>query len=141
MFLYEIYEDLDLERRELECRSRLDREDFVVWLKSIAGFANAHGGDFYLGVEDQTHRLIGFDRGDADNERNYFNDMADEHLTPRPPMEISFLLQGYLPADLPADMKDMKLRTAAEPAAARLKRRSGSPRGSGCRLSRTTDRS
>jgi hypothetical protein len=29
------------------------------------------GGDFYIGVEDKTNKLIGFDRKSVDNERNY----------------------------------------------------------------------
>ena len=61
------------------------------WLKSIAGFANASGGDFYIGVEDRTNKLIGFDRKAADQERNYFNNQVNEHLTPRPQMRISFI--------------------------------------------------
>ena len=72
-------------------KSRLNREDVVGWLKSIAGFANALGGEFYIGVEDKTNKLIGFSRTEADNERNYFNNQVNEHLSPRPQMKISFL--------------------------------------------------
>lgn len=60
-------------------------------MKSIAGFANAFGGDFYIGVEDKTNKLIGFDRTEADNERNYFNNQINEHLSPRPQMKLSFI--------------------------------------------------
>ena len=42
----------------------------VGWLKTIAGFANASGGEFYIGVKDKTNQLVGFDRKAADNERN-----------------------------------------------------------------------
>ena len=41
--------------------------------------------------EDKTNKLIGFDRKAADNERNYFNNQVNEHLTPRPRMKISFI--------------------------------------------------
>lgn len=91
MYLEEIIEDIRLENDKFECKSILNREDIVVWLKSIAGFANASGGDFYIGVEDKTNKLIGFDRKAADNERNYFNNQVNEHLTPRPQMKISFI--------------------------------------------------
>ena len=70
---------------------KLNREDVVGWLKSVAGLANASGGDFYIGVEDKTNKLIGFDRAGADNERNYFNNQVNEHLVPRPQMKISFI--------------------------------------------------
>ncbi|KIR03163.1 ATP-dependent DNA helicase [Lachnospiraceae bacterium TWA4] len=69
----------------------MNREDVVGWLKSIAGFANAKGGYFYIGVEDKTNKLIGFDRVQADNERNYFNNQVNEHLVPRPQMNLSFI--------------------------------------------------
>ncbi len=91
MYLEEIIEDIYLEGDKFECKSILNRDDIVGWLKSIAGFANASGGDFYIGVEDKTNKLIGFDRKAADNERNYFNNIINEHLTPRPQMKISFV--------------------------------------------------
>nr|WP_297936129.1 ATP-binding protein [uncultured Blautia sp.] len=59
MYLEEIAENVQLENDKFECKSVLNREDVVGWLKSIAGFANATGGDFYIGVEDKTNKLIG----------------------------------------------------------------------------------
>ena len=47
MFLEEIIDGLRLENDKIECKSRLNRDDVVGWLKTIAGFANAYGGDFY----------------------------------------------------------------------------------------------
>lgn len=91
MYLEEIVDNVQLEDDKLECKSILNREDVIGWLKSIAGFANASGGDFYIGVEDKTNKLVGFDRKAADNERNYFNNQVNEHLTPRPQMKISFV--------------------------------------------------
>lgn len=93
MYLDEIIGDVKLESDKFESKTILNREDVIGWLKSIAGFANASGGDFYIGVEDKTNKLIGFDRKGADNERNYFNNQVNEHLTPRPQMKISFI--GY----------------------------------------------
>ncbi len=87
----EIIEDVILESDKFECKSMLNREDVIGWLKTIAGFANASGGEFYIGVEDKTNKLIGFDRNAADNERNYFNNQVNDHLTPRPQMKISFV--------------------------------------------------
>lgn len=91
MYLEEIIGDIQLENDRFEVKSRLNREDIVGWLKTIAGFANAVGGDFYIGAEDKTNKLIGFDRVSADNERNYFNNQVNEHLTPRPQMKIAFV--------------------------------------------------
>ncbi len=91
MFLEQIVENIQLESDKFECKARLNREDVVGWMKTIAGFANASGGEFYIGVEDKTNKLIGFNRIEADNERNYFNNQANEHLVPRPQMSISFI--------------------------------------------------
>ena len=91
MYLEEIVTGLQMENDRLECKSILNRDDVVGWLKSIAGFANASGGDFYIGVEDKTNKLIGFDRKAADQERNYFNNQVNEHLVPRPQFKISFI--------------------------------------------------
>lgn len=91
MFLEEIVDSAQLENETMECKAILNREDIVGWLKNIAGFANGCGGEFYIGVEDKTNKLIGFERREADNERNYFNNQVNEHLTPRPQMKITFL--------------------------------------------------
>lgn len=91
MYIEEIINDIHLENDKFECKARLNRDDIVGWLKTVAGFANAHGGDFYIGVEDKTNKLIGFDRSGADNERNFFNNQVNEHLVPRPQMHISFI--------------------------------------------------
>ena len=91
MYLEEIIEDIQLESDKFESKAVLNRDDVVGWLKSIARFTNASGGDFYIGVEDKTNKLIGFDRRSADNERNYFNNQVNEHLTPRPQMKIYFI--------------------------------------------------
>lgn len=91
MYLEEIIGNIQLESDKFECKSKLNRENVIGWLKTIAGFANAVGGDFYIGVEDKSNKLIGFTRMDADNERNYFNNQVNEHLVPRPQIKISFL--------------------------------------------------
>ncbi len=91
MFLEEIVNTSIIEDDEVECKSKLDRNNVVGWLKTFTGFANANGGTFYIGAEDKTNKLIGFERRDADAERNYFNNQVNEHVSPRPPYKISFI--------------------------------------------------
>ncbi|MCF0114239.1 MAG: putative DNA binding domain-containing protein [Erysipelotrichaceae bacterium] len=91
MYLEEIIGSVNFESNKFECKARLDRVKVVGWLKTIAGFANAYGGDFYIGAEDKTNKLIGFDRIEADNERNYFNNQVNQYLVPRPQMSIAFV--------------------------------------------------
>jgi len=75
----------------METKARLDRNKIEGWLKTIAGFSNAQGGDFFIGVEDGTNKLIGFERKEADSERNFFNNQVNEHIFPRPSMRLSFI--------------------------------------------------
>ena len=90
MLLEELKGSDIFEDSETECKARLDRENIIGWLKSVVGFANAKGGIFYIGVEDKSHKLIGFTRKEADNERNFFNNAVNEHLSPLPSYKISF---------------------------------------------------
>ena len=54
MYLEEIVDNIQLENDRFECKAVLNRDDVVGWLKTIAGFANASGGEFYIGVKDKT---------------------------------------------------------------------------------------
>ena len=91
MQLEELTGKVMLESDITEYKGRLNRQDVVGWLKTVAGFANADGGVFYIGVEDKSHKLLGFERVEADKERNFFNNQVNEHLIPRPFFEIEFL--------------------------------------------------
>lgn len=91
MYLEQLVEISTIEDRNMECKARLDRNDIVGWLKTVAGFANAEGGSMFIGVEDKTNKLIGFSRKDADHERNFFNNKINEHIFPRPALRISFI--------------------------------------------------
>lgn len=91
MILDEIEKINLIESFNIETKARLNCEESLGWLKSVAGFANAEGGILYIGVEDKTDKLIGFDRKGADNERNYFNNEVNQHIVPVPNMKISFI--------------------------------------------------
>ena len=91
MYLEQVVETSIMEDMNMECKARLDRNDIVGWIKTIAGFANAEGGSLFIGVEDKSNKLIGFSRKDADNERNFFNNKINEHIFPRPALRISFI--------------------------------------------------
>lgn len=91
MLLEELIPNAGLEDYRTEYKRQLNRDDILSWLKTAAGFANADGGDLYVGVDDETHTLLGFDRHSADKERNYFNSQVNEHLEPQPDIRIEFL--------------------------------------------------
>lgn len=59
MILEEICPNVSFETNTLECKSLLNKTDVIGWLKTIAGFANATGGNFFIGVEDKSNKLIG----------------------------------------------------------------------------------
>ena len=91
MLLDEIEKINLIESFNIETKARLDRENIQGWLKTVDGFANAEGGTLYIGVEDKTNKLIGFDRKDVDNERNYFNNQVNQHIVPVPNMKMTFI--------------------------------------------------
>ncbi len=91
MYLEELPGVGRLDGRSSAWTARLDREDGIGWLKTIAGLANAAGGDFYLGAEEETGRLTGYDRVSADRERSCLSEQIRAHLAPEPRTEISFL--------------------------------------------------
>lgn len=91
MYLDSLVKVSEIENVSLETKARLDRVNVEGWLKTVGGFANAVGGSFFIGVENGTGKLIGFDRVSADAERNYFNNIVSEHVFPRPNMKISFI--------------------------------------------------
>ena len=90
MFLEEIVKDA-YENDLVEFKVKLNKDDPLSFLKTIAGFSNAKGGTLYIGVEDKTNKLIGYDKKGADSERNYLNNQINEHITPRPETNISFI--------------------------------------------------
>lgn len=91
MKLDELIKISELETVNMETKARLDRTNIEGWLKTVAGFSNAAGGSFFIGVEDGSSKLIGFERKAADSERNFFNNQVNEHIYPRPSMHISFV--------------------------------------------------
>lgn len=91
MYLDDLLNVSEIEDVKFECKARLNRDEPESWLKTIGGFSNAEGGTLFIGVEDKTNKLIGFNRKDADNERNFFNNQINEHIFPRPQLKISFV--------------------------------------------------
>ena len=91
MKLDEIVQVSEIETVNMETKARLDRNNIEGWLKTVAGFSNAEGGSIFIGVEDGSSKLIGFERKAADSERNFFNNQINEHIFPRPSMHISFI--------------------------------------------------
>lgn len=80
MFLFDLLSNFRQEDTKTECKARLNREEYKGWLKTVDGFANTNGGIFYLGVEDKTYQLIGYDLKELDNEKRYFSQMIDNHF-------------------------------------------------------------
>ena len=80
MYLQDLFPDLLAENARFECKARLDKENILGWLKTIDGFANAKGGTLLLGVEDKTHKLIGFDLAELDKEKIFLHNSLKEHF-------------------------------------------------------------
>lgn len=91
MYLEDIVSTDKHESFKMETKARLNRTDILGWLKTIAGFANAEGGTMFIGVEDETNKLIGFDKKEADNERIFLTNQINQYVYPYPPITIEFI--------------------------------------------------
>ena len=80
MTLEEIYPNYKIENLEYECKSILNRDNTLDWLKTVCGFSNAKGGSLFLGVENGTNKLIGYDLKSADKEKIYFYNTIKNHF-------------------------------------------------------------
>lgn len=72
MILQGVFSQYDVKNNKFEYKWRLDKENVLGWLKTIDGFANGTGGIIFLGVEDKTNKLIGYDASDIDKEKSIF---------------------------------------------------------------------
>lgn len=91
MYLQDIYPNYAVEDENYECKARLNRDDSLSWLKTVCGFANNKGGTIFLGVEDKTNKLIGFELNDIDSEKLYIYREIKEHFDTLPSIEIELL--------------------------------------------------
>ena len=91
MQIENLIEIQQFEDEQTEFKRVLDRTKPISWLKTVAGFANTHGGRLILGVNDETLDLIGYDKKNAENERNFFNNLVNQTLSPRPATTIKFI--------------------------------------------------
>ena len=88
MELNDICNEYYVEDGFYESKSRLNRDNVFDWLKTVDGFANAKGGGvFFIGVEDKTNKLIGFEQSELDNEKQFFYKTVQEHIQTIPPIE------------------------------------------------------
>ena len=72
MILQGVFSQYDVKNNKFEYKWRLDKENVLGWLKTIDVFANGTGGIIFLGVEDKTNKLIGYDASDIDKEKSIF---------------------------------------------------------------------
>ncbi|MDD7317018.1 MAG: ATP-binding protein, partial [Bacillales bacterium] len=84
MQLIDIIPNLTEENNELEYKGILNRDNTLSWLKTVDGFANAEGGVFYVGVEDKTLKLIGYDQKSLDGEKLFFHNELSNHFSIMP---------------------------------------------------------
>ena len=59
--------------------------------QNIFGFSNTRGGCLIIGVKDQTLNLVGFNKAEAESERNFLNNLINETCTPPLRTTIDFI--------------------------------------------------
>lgn len=100
MYLFELVKDFDIEDQQFECKLKLnEKEDkstnadglMITWMKYVGGMANYKGGVMFIGVEPTDYKVVGFDKNEADEQRNLFNKAVEEHFSPSIAYTISFI--------------------------------------------------
>ena len=84
MKLTDLFPNYYIENKEFECKGRLNRNDTLSWLKTVDGFSNCSGGTLFLGIEDKTFNLIGYDQKEADSEKLFFHNEISNHMNIAP---------------------------------------------------------
>lgn len=80
MTLHDLDREYVTEDESYECKARLNIEKPLSWLKSVCAFANAKGGTLYVGVEDKSNKLIGFEQEELDREKMNFYRVLRDHF-------------------------------------------------------------
>ena len=92
MFIQELVPNVNLEDMEVEFKGILkegkkktddDREE-LEWLKAICAFANTNGGTIYVGVDNQTHKILSLDHETIDHLVLMVRRLSTIHLDPLP---------------------------------------------------------
>lgn len=91
MLLKDIEKGWDFEDEQIEFKARLSHDNIMSWLKTVDGFANAKGGYFFLGVEDKTTKLIGFEIDEIDKEKLFFFNNLNQHFDILPETSTSVI--------------------------------------------------
>lgn len=91
MELNDIYKDFEIENDSFECKARLDKENILGWLKTIDAFSNTKGGILFIGVDDKTNKLIGFELKEIDKEKLYLFNQLKEHFVTMPYVNIDLI--------------------------------------------------
>lgn len=92
MKLEDINTNFFAENENIECKGMLDRNNVIGWLKTVGGFSNSKGGILYVGVENDTHKLIGFGPKELDKEKLYFINTVSQHARIIPQYEIETII-------------------------------------------------
>ncbi len=80
MILSDLIPAFVCEDEKNECKVKLDRTNLLGWLKTIDGLANNEGGTIYLGVQDKSYEVIGFDTQELDSEKLFLFNTISQHF-------------------------------------------------------------
>lgn len=79
-----------LETTKCEFKSQLNEKDPINWLKTVDAFANTAGGKLYIGIDDSTHNVIGFNQKGVDRQVQLFIKCVKEHFKVLPTYNFTY---------------------------------------------------
>lgn len=91
MTLQELGIEDKFETRQCEFKKELNEKECINWLKTVDAFANTSGGKLYVGVDDSTLEVIGFNQKGIDRQVQIFIRCLKEHFKVIPPYSFSYI--------------------------------------------------
>lgn len=79
-----------LETTQCEFKSQLSEKNSISWLKTVDAFANTYGGKLYIGVDDTSYKVIGFNQKGVDGQVQLFISGLKEHFKTLPSYKFTY---------------------------------------------------
>ena len=98
MYIYELIPDINLEDEQTEFKAIIKEGEYEQngkkcryeygWLKEFVAFSNTNGGNFYIGVENKTHKIISYKHNGIDKLSLMIHRLVKQDITPSITYEI-----------------------------------------------------
>lgn len=87
---YTTLKEYFMETKNIEYKIKLDKDNWIRWMKTLCGFSNTAGGHLLIGYND-AGVFVGMTSKEADETVRYLNEMVRRHTSPIVKYNIDFI--------------------------------------------------